>query len=279
MSGFTEKNSGKGYIMIRLCVAGATGRMGSAIIREAVIRGYEIVGAVESPDNVNLGKNLRDLGLCDSDVNLVGSAKLGEALRDSDVYVTFTRPEAEITNLPVVVKMKKRIVLGTTGFTNDQTRMIHYIVSGKVPAVFSPNFTLGVNVLFKLAQVVELFPQDYDISISEIHHTGKKDAPSGTAKKLSEIIMDLKDYRNIVYGRNGVSPRESKELEISSLRIGGVPGIHNLAVAGPYEMIRIEHISFSRRAFAQGALYAVEWIYNQKKPKIYDMSAVLREKS
>jgi len=262
--------------MVKICVAGATGRMGSTVIKEAVTKGFQIVGAVESPDNVNVHRSLRDLGLCNSDIKLVGPAKLHEAVKTADVYITFTRPDAEVSNLPVVADLGKRIVMGTTGFTNDQMRKIRGAVLGKVPAVFSPNFALGVNVLFKMAQILELFPPYYDISISEVHHTGKKDAPSGTAKKLSEIVLSFRGYRKVVYGREGVSPRTSEELEVSSLRVGGVPGIHDLVVAGPYEMMKIEHIAFSRSVFAQGALYAAEWICNQSEPKIYTMEDVLR---
>ena len=166
--------------MVKICVAGATGRMGSAVINEAVARGFQIVGAVESQDNINLNKSLREIGLCNSDIKLMGPSNLGEAVKNADVYVSFTRPDAEVANIPVVAKLGKRIVMGTTGFTNDQLKKIRSAISGKVPAVFSPNFALGVNILFKLAQAIELFPPEYDISISEIHHTGKKDAPSGT---------------------------------------------------------------------------------------------------
>jgi 4-hydroxy-tetrahydrodipicolinate reductase len=148
-------------------------------------------------------------------------------------------------------------------------------VSGRVPAIFSPNFALGVNILFKLAQVLKSFPPEYNFSISEIHHTGKKDAPSGTAKKLGEIIAGIRGYSTIVHGREGISPRKPEELEISAFRAGGVPGIHDLIVAGPYEMLRIEHTAFSRSVFAQGAVYAAEWINKQSEPKIFTMEDVL----
>jgi len=261
--------------MIKICTAGATGRMGSAIINEAVAREFQIVGAVESQDNVNLNKSLKEIGLCNSDIKLMGPANLEEAVKNADVYISFTKPDAEVANLPVVAKLGKKIVMGTTGFTNDQLKKIRSAVSGKVPAIFSPNFALGVNILFKLAQTLELFPPEYDISISEIHHTGKKDAPSGTAKKLSEIVSGFRGYAKVVYGREGINPRTPRELEVSSLRVGGVPGIHDLIIAGPHEMLRIEHIAFSRSVFAQGALYAAEWLCNQTEPKIYGMEDVL----
>ena len=144
-----------------------------------------------------------------------------------------------------------------------------------MPAVFSPNYSVGVNILFQLAKALKSFPQEYTFSIAEIHHTGKKDAPSGTAKKLGEIIANQRGYSKTVYGREGISPRKPEELEITALRAGGVPGIHDLIVAGPYEMLRIEHTAFSRNVFAQGAVYAAEWISRQTEPRIFSMEDVL----
>jgi len=261
--------------MLKLCVAGATGKMGTAVIREAASKGFQIVGAIEAPVNPCIGKSLRELGICDSDTRIVSSDKISEAAQDADVYVTFTTPMAEVLNIPAVATMRKRIVLGTTGFTEEQNRQVREAVQGKVPAVFSPNFALGVNILFKLAQVLKGFPPDYNFSISEIHHTGKKDAPSGTAKKLGEIIANIRGYSTTIHGREGISPRKPEELEITALRVGGVPGIHDLIVAGPYEMLRIEHTAFSRSVFAQGAVYAAEWISKQQEARIFSMEDVL----
>jgi len=261
--------------MLKLCVAGAAGRMGNAVIHEAVAKGHRITGAVEAPGNPCVGKTLRELGICDSDTRIIGSDRISEACRGADVYVTFTAPAAEVKNVPAVAALGKRIVLGTTGFTEEQDRQIHEAVQGKVPAVFAPNFSLGVNILFKLAQALKAFPQEYTFSISEIHHTGKKDAPSGTAKKLGQIITDIRGYSRIVYGREGMSPRKPEELAIAALRAGGVPGIHDIIVAGPHEMLRIEHVAFSRSALAQGAVYTAEWISRQAQPRIFSMEDVL----
>lgn len=261
--------------MLKLCVAGAAGRMGEAIIREASDKGYQVIGAIEASDNPSVGRSLKEMGMCNSDTRIIGVERIGEAVRDADVYVTFTAPYAEVANVPLVASLGKRIVLGTTGFTEEQSRLIRNAVEGRVPAVFSPNYSVGVNIFFKLAQALKAFPQGYSFSISEIHHTGKKDAPSGTAKKLGEIIADLRGYTRTIYGREGISPRLPEELEITALRAGGVPGIHNLIVAGQYEMLRIEHTAFSRSVFAQGAIYAAEWVSHQTQPRIYSMEEVL----
>jgi len=261
--------------MLKLCVAGAAGKMGNAIIQEATTKGHQIVGALEGSDNPAIGKSLKQLGIANSNTCIVGPDKLTDAVKDADVYVTFTSPAAEVQNLPAVANLGKRTILGTTGFTEEQNRKIRAAVENKVPAVFSPNYSVGVNVLFKLAEVLKAFPEEYNFSISEIHHTAKKDAPSGTAVKLGEIVSGIRGYTSTVHGREGTSVRKADELEIVAMRAGGVPGIHDLIVAGPYEMLRIEHTAFSRNVFAQGAVYAAEWLSKQTNPGIYSMATVL----
>jgi 4-hydroxy-tetrahydrodipicolinate reductase len=261
--------------MLKLCVAGAAGRMGNTVIREAAAKGHQVTGAIEALGNPCVGKTLRELGILDFDTRILSSDRVSEACRDADVYVTFTAPAAEVQNVPAVAALGQRVVLGTTGFTEEQNHQIREAVQGKVPAVFAPNFSVGVNILFKLARALKTFPQEYTFSISEIHHTGKKDAPSGTAKKLGEIIRDVRGYSRTVYGREGMSPRQPGELEITALRAGGVPGIHDVIVAGPHEMLKIEHVAFSRSALAQGAVYAAEWLSNQTQPRIFGMEDVL----
>jgi 4-hydroxy-tetrahydrodipicolinate reductase len=249
--------------------------MGNAVITEAASKGHQIVGAIEAPNNPSIGRTLRELGTVNSDTIIVGSDQLTEALQNADIYISFTSPAAELANIPIVANLRKRIILGTTGFTSEQNREIVNAMSGKTPAVFSPNYSVGVNILFKLAESLKAFPEGYDFSISEIHHTGKKDAPSGTAKKLGEIVANFRGYTKVVSGRDGISPRQAGELEIEALRAGGVAGIHDLIVAGPHEMLRIEHIAFSRNVLAQGAVYAAEWLSRQTEPRVYSMADVL----
>jgi 4-hydroxy-tetrahydrodipicolinate reductase len=261
--------------MLKLCVAGAAGRMGNAIIAEAVARGHQVVGAIEAPNNPCIGSTLRELGISNSDTHIMGSDRLREATQKADTFISFTSPAAEVVNIPIVAELRKRVILGTTGFSAEQNLQVVNAMSGKIPAVFSPNYSVGVNILFKLAESLKAFPEGYDFSISEIHHTGKKDAPSGTAKKIGEIVANVRGYSKIVSGREGLSPRQAGELEVEALRAGGVPGIHDLIVAGPYEMLRIEHIAFSRNVFAQGAIYAAEWLSKQNEPRVYNMADVL----
>jgi 4-hydroxy-tetrahydrodipicolinate reductase len=220
-------------------------------------------------------KSLRELNIANSDTVILSSDRLSQAARDSDVYISFTTPAAEANNIPIVANLGKRIILGTTGFNSEQNCQIIAQMSDKVPAVFSPNYSVGVNILFKLAEALKAFPTGYDFSLSEIHHTCKKDAPSGTAKKLEQIVSTARGYTKTVYGREGISQRQASELESVALRAGGVPGIHDVIVAGPYEMLRIEHTAFSRNVFAQGAVYAAEWLSRQTEPKVFTMADVL----
>jgi 4-hydroxy-tetrahydrodipicolinate reductase len=248
--------------------------MGNAIMGEATARGHQIVGAIEAPTSPAVGNSLRQLGI-NSDSLIQSSDDIRKAVQEADIYISFTVPSAELVNIPIVADLGKRIILGTTGFTPDQNRQIIAAMSEKAPAVFSPNYSIGVNILFKLAQALKAFPDGYDISLSEIHHTGKKDAPSGTAKKLEQIISQTRGYSKTVYGREGISPRQSGELESVAIRAGGVPGIHDIIVAGPNEMLRIEHIAFTRNVFAQGAVLAAEWLSRQSDLKVFSMADVL----
>lgn len=272
---YMKKDIGLVFGMIKLCVAGIGGRMGNALLREIKAKGFKLTGAVEASNSPLIGKNLKKLGLYEEDLVVVSPEKLYEATRNADVYLTFTTPKAELQNIPKIVELNKRIVLGTTGFNQIQAKQLKKMIMGKVPAVISPNFSVGITILFKIARELKVFPNNYDFSISEIHHIGKKDAPSGTAKKLGQIIADIRKYSQTIYGRKGFSPRQSEELEISALRTGGIPGIHDLIVAGPYEMLKIEHTAFSRNVFAQGAVYAAEWLSNQTRKSIFSMEHVL----
>jgi 4-hydroxy-tetrahydrodipicolinate reductase len=261
---------------IKLCIAGIDGRMGRTILEEVKNRSeFEIVGAITDLNSPNLGKTIRDFSGEPMDVILLGPDNLKEAIKDADVYISFTTPQAEVDNLPKVAALGKKIVVGTTGLSEEQRDNIEGAVKDKVPIVISPNFGIGVNILLKLLESSQIFPEDYDFSVMELHHTGKMDAPSGTAKKLGDLISKIRGYSKVVYGREGISKRSKEELEIASLRLGGIPGIHEITIAGPYELIRIEHVAFSRSLFAQGALLAVRWIQACKKPGIYTMRDIL----
>ncbi len=260
---------------VALCVAGALGKMGRTIIEEAVKNDCRVVGAIETEEHRSIGKTLKQVGIGDHEVKIKPPSKIPQACREADAYISFTTPDAELSNLPKVAETGINIIVGTTGYTKKQMRSIHSEIANEVTAVFAPNFALGINLMYRLASACDVLPDGYDFSITEVHHNEKKDAPSGTAKRLSEIISDLRGYTEMVNGREGFSPRMENELEVLSVRTGGVPGVHDLIIAGPDEMIKIEHVSFSRRVFAQGALYAARWAVKHDEPGIFSMADVL----
>jgi 4-hydroxy-tetrahydrodipicolinate reductase len=175
-----------------------------------------------------------------------------------DVFVDFTLPEASQINLDYVARYKKALVLGTTGFNEEQLKKIEE-VSKVVPIVFSPNMSVGVNVLFSLLpEIAKRLGPDYNIEIVEAHHKAKKDAPSGTARKFSQILSEV----------------TKKEIPTHSVRLGDIVGDHTIIFCGNSERIEIKHQAHSRDLFALGALKAAKWVA-QKTPGLYSMQDVL----
>ncbi len=260
---------------LRICVVGATGRMGGTIIRDAPADGFEIAGAVAAAGEAAVGKTLRELGTAEVDVRVHGPEALGELLQQSDVCISFTSAAAEVANLSTVIASGRPFILGTTGFTDEQRRWVVDSISGKIPAVMTSNFSVGANVLFAIAASLKNLPKDFDISIMEAHHSGKADAPSGTAVTIAEIVSKARGYSRTVHGRTGLSKRASDEVEVISLRGGGVPGIHEIYAFGPNEMLKFEHLALSRSVFAQGALLASRWVAEGREPRVYSMLDVL----
>jgi len=260
---------------LRLCVVGATGRMGSLIIREAPPERFEVTGAVAAPTDPGVGRTLRELGSLQSDVKVSPPSRLPDLLRDADVCVSFTAAQAEHDNVRHVAESRVPIVIGTTGFTGTQRKEIEAALRGRAPAVISSNFSVGANLLIGLSASLRSLPPGWDVSIVEAHHSGKADAPSGTALNIAEAVSKARGYTKTVYGRSGTSKRSPGELEIASLRGGGTPGEHIVYAFGPNEMLKLEHVAFSRSAFASGALHAAEWLSQGREPRIYTMADIL----
>ncbi|MCX5711655.1 MAG: 4-hydroxy-tetrahydrodipicolinate reductase, partial [Candidatus Omnitrophica bacterium] len=171
----------------------------------------------------------------------------------------FTVPEAADINLDYAAKYKKPLVLGTTGLTEAQLAKVEE-VSKVIPVVFSPNMSVGVNVLFSiLPEIAKKLGPEYNIEIVEAHHRSKKDAPSGTAKKLAEVLVQA----------------TKKEIPIHSIRLGDIAGDHTVIFCGNSERIEIKHQAHSRDLFVVGALRAAKWIFN-KPAGLYSMQDVLK---
>ncbi|WP_321419657.1 4-hydroxy-tetrahydrodipicolinate reductase [uncultured Methanomethylovorans sp.] len=261
--------------MIRAAVTGASGRMGKLIISNIVASdGIELSAAF---DLVNIGKDageiaqVGNLGVSVSDVK-----DMERVLKESstNVLIDFTIANATVVNAPIAASAGVNLVIGTTGFSKEQKQIIEAAVSKHgVAGIISPNFSVGVNVFFKILSEASKYLGDFDIEVIEAHHNKKKDAPSGTAMKAADVISAALGGKDYVYGRQGLAPR-NKEIGIHAVRGGDIVGDHTVLFAGDGERIEIKHQAHSRQAFASGAVKAAAWICNAG-PGMYAMEDIL----
>ncbi|OGL44912.1 MAG: 4-hydroxy-tetrahydrodipicolinate reductase [Candidatus Schekmanbacteria bacterium RBG_16_38_11] len=263
--------------MVRAIVTGACGKMGK-MIRDVITDsdGISLIGCTETKDHKCIGSEIRLEEAKAGKIKVVDS--LEKIIGSCDVVIDFTAPEATLSNLEVCRENKKGIVIGTTGFTPEQKKKIT-AASKSIPVVFSPNMSTGVNLVFDLVKrIAEALGNDYDIEISEAHHRYKKDAPSGTALKIAEIIAEAlgRDLeKSGVYGRKGiVGERKKEEIGIHSIRAGDIVGDHTVLFCAPGERVEIVHRAHSRETFARGAVRAAKFVAGKKKG-LFDMADVL----
>ncbi len=266
--------------MIKAVVTGAAGRMGSRIINVlSTSDGIRLSGAVERKGHPLVGQDAYGpAGLPAGGVLTIIGDDLAAALKSGDVLIDFTMPEASISHIKTCAEMGKPLVVGSTGFSAQQLAEIS-THAHKVPCVLSPNMSIGVNLCFKiLAEVAKTIGEDYDMEILEAHHRMKKDAPSGTAMKMAQVIARAvnRDLDEVgVYARKGmIGERTKKEIGIQTLRAGDIVGEHTVMFAGKGERLEITHRAHSRDTFAAGAIRAAKWVVG-KKPGLYDMQDVL----
>lgn len=259
-------------------VVGAAGRMGKTIMMCIEDHsGTRLSGGVEAPGHPALGRDLGELaGLTRN--NLTLSDNLDEVFSCSDVVIDFSTPVSSLTTLRHALKNKKAVVFGTTGFSAEQKAQIAE-AARELKIVLAPNMSIGVNLLFKLVgDVARILGDRYDVEIVEAHHKFKKDAPSGTAVRLSEIAAEAlgRDLEKVaVYGRQGFSNgREPWEIGIHTLRAGDIVGEHRVLFGGLGETLELFHRAQSRDTFARGAVHAAAWLV-QQPPGLYDMQDVL----
>ncbi len=261
--------------MINIAVLGACGRMGSLIV-ENITRSMDMQ-LVAAFDIGNFGKDagefahVGNLGVQVSDVkDLESVLKKTQA----DVLIDFTAPGATAINAPTAARCGVNLIIGTTGLTPEQRAVIDEAIrENRVSAVISPNYSVGVNVFFKIVREAAKYLADYDIEIIESHHNQKKDAPSGTALRAADVISEVLEGKEYIYGREGLAPR-GKEIGIHAIRAGDITGDHTVLFAGNSERIEIRHMAHSRQIFVNGAIRAAEWVCSQK-PGIYSMDDVL----
>ena len=262
---------------MNIAVAGSSGRMGRMLI-ETVLREPDVrlAAALEQPGNANIGKDAGEL---------VGSAcgvritdDIQTALKGCDVLIDFTRPDGTLAHLEACRKLAVKMVIGTTGFTEEGKKAIADAARGLAIAM-APNFSIGVNVMFKLLDVAaKALSSGYDVEILEAHHRHKVDAPSGTALRMGEIVAqalgrDLK--QSAIFGREGVTgERKDDTIGFATVRGGDLVGDHTVMFIGAGERVEVTHRASSRANYATGALRAARFIMG-KQSGLFDMHDVL----
>lgn len=264
--------------MLRIAVAGASGRMGRTLI-EAICRNPDMrLGAASTlPDDPALGMDAGAVcGLPVQQVKLVSD--LGKELDQFDTLIDFTTPDATMAHVKLCAAAGKKLIIGTTGLDEAQKAAIR-AAGDQTALVFAPNMSIGVNLCFKLLELAaKVIGEDTDIEIVEAHHRHKKDAPSGTALGMGEVIAktlgrNLKDCA--VYGREGVTgERDSKTIGFATIRAGDIVGDHTVIFASEGERVEITHKASSRMNFAAGAVRAALWL-DDKPRGLYSMQDVL----
>jgi len=235
--------------MIKVIVVGACGKMSNAVV--SLIdneNDIKIIGGIESAGHPLIGQPIGK-GFIQANLNSI--------IKDADVVVEFAIPEITLDNITIAAKSGKPYIVGTTGI-KDIKAIKKY--SEKIPILVSANFSFGVNLLYKLTESAVKLLKDFDIEIIEAHHKMKRDAPSGTAKKLVEIIKDARDKK--------------QEIKVHSIRAGDIVGEHTVMFISNGERLELTHRATSRSAFASGVIKAIRFIANQK-PGYYSMEDVM----
>jgi 4-hydroxy-tetrahydrodipicolinate reductase len=264
--------------MVKVVVAGAGGRMGGrlvSLIKES--SDLQLVGAVERKGHTTIGADAGDVAGCGR-IGVAVTDNLTALAERADVLIDFTAPDVSLAHMAIMAAYRKTIVIGTTGLSAKQLAELQKLAK-QIPCVFSPNMSVGVNVILKvLAQMARTFGEDYDIEVIEAHHRLKKDAPSGTALKMAQVLADAtgKDLDKVAaYGRKGmIGERKRGEIGIQVIRAGDIVGDHTVLFGGPGERIEVTHRAHSRDTFARGALRAARWVVT-RPPGLYDMHDVL----
>ncbi|MBF0188538.1 MAG: 4-hydroxy-tetrahydrodipicolinate reductase [Magnetococcales bacterium] len=273
--------------MTKIGIIGVAGRMGRMLVEATHTRATAVADGETAPcalvaasDHAGCEEIGRDAG----EVAGVGTLDVSirtdnqTVLKESDVVIDFTLPAVTLSYLDKAVASKTPLVIGTTGFKPEEIERLRSAAQ-EIPIVFAPNFSVGVNLMFKVAsEVAAILGEAFDIEIIEAHHRHKVDAPSGTAIGLGQAIAEAID-RNLddvaVYAREGhTGPRESRSIGFATVRGGDIVGDHTALFAGDGERLEITHKASSRMTFANGAVRAALWVGAQS-PGLYDMRDIL----
>jgi 4-hydroxy-tetrahydrodipicolinate reductase len=259
---------------IPVIIMGAKGRMGSTLARLALESDqFSLQGVVERPE---FSSGLETLGcpVANDLVDLLPACP-------GAVVIDFTAPEVSLASARKASKTGNPVVIGTTGLNPEQLAELETLAR-TIPIFWSPNMSIGVNALVRILPLLErILGEAYDMEITEIHHHHKKDAPSGTAVKLAQVLAQSRGWSMDEvgnYGRQGlVGARPQQELGVHALRGGDVVGDHTVYFFGPGERIELTHRAHSRENFARGALRAAAWLSTQKPGRLYSMGQLLGE--
>ncbi|MCE5228251.1 4-hydroxy-tetrahydrodipicolinate reductase [bacterium] len=262
-----------------IVMIGAAGRMGRMILELAAAdaKGFKIVGAVDRADHPMIGKPLSEL-VPGAPADVCLEAEGPAAVPAGAVAIHFSLPDALGAHLSWNVQAGCAAVIGTTGLGDEQKKMVE-AAGARIPVLFTPNTSTGVSVLCWLAsEATRLLGPGFDVEIIEMHHHNKQDAPSGTARRLAEVICEAsgRDYdRDVIHGRVGqVGARTPREIGMHAVRGGDVVGDHTIVFAGAGERIELTHRASSRQTFAAGALRAAAWL-SGRRPGFYSMNDAL----
>ncbi|MCX6692433.1 MAG: 4-hydroxy-tetrahydrodipicolinate reductase [Methanoregula sp.] len=243
--------------MATVVVCGASGRMGQTIgrmVRES--SDLKIVGGVDLKPGTFFGEEQ----VASKDIDLLLEKK------KPDILIDFTVAGAAVENVKAAARHNVAIIVGTTGFTPEQRKVMAEAVAGHSPAVIASNFSIGVNIFWQVLREAARRLKDYDIEVIEGHHRNKKDAPSGTAKTILQILDEEAGPRQKMYGREGMTERKD-EIGVHVIRGGDIVGDHAVLFSKNFETITLSHRAYDRAVFASGALIAARWVTG-KKPGI-----------
>ncbi|MFC1580953.1 4-hydroxy-tetrahydrodipicolinate reductase [Thermodesulfobacteriota bacterium] len=264
--------------MTKAIVAGAAGRMGKRIIHMIQQSpDVTLAAAFEHAGHPDIQEDAGQVaGIGETGISIAGS--LGEVGEQGDVIIDFTAPEATLENARFAHSRGLAMVIGTTGITGETLEELQGLARD-FRCVMAPNMSVGVNVMFKMAEeMARLLGEGFDMEILEVHHRLKKDAPSGTAMRLAQILAEATD-RDLdevgVYGRKGmIGERTDQEIGIQTWRAGDITGEHTIMFGGIGERLELVHRAHNRDNFARGAVRAATWVVGQA-PGLYDMQDVL----
>jgi 4-hydroxy-tetrahydrodipicolinate reductase len=262
---------------MKVAIAGGSGRMGRVLI-ETVFGSKEarLAAVLEQRGNPYVGKDAGELVGQTCGVTISDDPR--SALKGCDVLIDFTRPEGTVEHAAICRELGVKLVIGTTGFDAKQKDEIA-AAAREIAIAMAPNFSVGVNVMFKLLEVAAAaLNEGFDVEIVEAHHRHKVDAPSGTALRMGQIVADAlaRDLsKTAVYGREGVTgERKAETIGFATIRGGDVVGDHTVMFLGTGERIEITHRSNSRATYAQGALRSAKFLMNEPNG-LFDMQDVL----